>query len=161
MHPMNEPLQLAPGEFASYPADGQRPYEFFEIYAGDSDGHLAALITGMTLSTYLPTGLRWRKRRKFVEAHGAAALEQTLQQHFPEARFIASHDGAMLEFSLPLPAGQIIPAHVEQRLLTETRASSFYDQLHNPDSRLIGELQHRLHLVSVGTEWQKYFHNKP
>lgn len=153
----NAPIQIPPGEFASYPSDGTRPYELFEIY-GD---HTAALVTSIMMASYLPPTLRWRKRRKFIKAHGAAVLEDTVRHHYPTARYVENEEGAIVEFSVTFPADEMpIPAQLEHRLLTETHAASFYDQVHAPDSPLNRDLRHRLQLASVGTEWQKYFSDR-
>ena len=51
----SQPIQLPPGEFASYPSQGQRPYDVFEIY-NDTDGtHTAALISWITFQSYVPS----------------------------------------------------------------------------------------------------------
>lgn len=155
-------IQIPPGDFASYPSDGHRPYELFEIYNNTSGDHTAVLVTWIVMASYLPSKLRWRKRRKFIEAHGAAVLEHTVRHHFPTARYVDNEEGAIAEFSVTFPAGELpIPAQLENRLLTETHAASFYDQVHTPDSPLNRDLRHRLHLASVGTEWQKYFSDRP
>ncbi|HEY4536643.1 MAG TPA: hypothetical protein VIG71_11840 [Enteractinococcus sp.] len=154
----NEPIHIPSGEWASYPTDGNRPYELFEIYNNTDGTHTAALITWILFDSYLPSKLRWRKRRKFIEARGTAALEDVVQHHFPSARYVDTQEGAIVEFSISLPVDvQPIPAQVETQLLAETDASDFYNQVHNPDSPLNREVRHRLQLASVGTEWQKYF----
>lgn len=154
----DEPIQIPPGEWASYESDGSRGYELFEIYNNTDDTQTAVLITWIMFEYYLPRKLRWRKRRKFINAHGAAVLEDAVQKHFPTARYLDNDEGAIAEFSIDLPPGvQPIPTQVEERLLTETQASRFYDQVHNPESPLNREVRHRLYMASVGTEWQKYF----
>ena len=162
MQPSDVPIQIPPGDFASYPSDGQRPYDLFEIYNTTDGGHIAALGSWILLDAYLPAKLRCRKRRKFIETHGATVLKHTVQHHFPTARYVDNHEGAIVEFAITLPAGQMpIPAQLEDRLLTKTHAASFYDQVHTADSTLNRELRHRFQLASVGNEWQKYFSERP
>lgn len=154
----NEPIEVAPGDFVSYPSDGGRPYDLLEVYHNTDGTQDAALICWVTFDSYLPRKLRWRKRRKFIEAKGAATLEHTVRQHFPTGRYVDTDEGALVEFLLPLPEGvQPIPVRIEERLLTETPAADLYHQVHAPDSPLSRELRHRFYLASVGTEWQKYF----
>ena len=158
----NTPIQIPAGEWASYQSDGTRPYDMFEIYNNDDGTRTAVLVTWIAFDSYLPSKLRWRKRRKFIETHGAAVLEDTVRKHFPTARYVATQEGGLAEFSITLPAGVApIPTQVEDQLLTETQASDFYDQIHTRDSSLNRDIRHRLHLASVGTEWQKYFANSP
>lgn len=154
----NEPIQIAPDEWASYQSDGSRGYELFEIYNNTNDTQNAVLVTEIYFDYYFPRKLRWRKRRKFIKAHGAAVLEDVMRKHFPTACYIDNYEGAMAQFSIDLPPGvPPIPREVEARLLTETHARSFYDQVHTPDSPLNREIRYRLYMASVETEWQKYF----
>lgn len=158
MRPGSEPLQIPAGEFASYLSDGRHPYELFEIYNNTDGTQDAALITWISFQNYLPSRLRWRKRRKFIEAHGACVLEETVRRHFPTGRYVDTDEGALVEFSIALPEGvQPIPVEVEERLLQETYAGDFFHQVYTSDSPLNRELRQRFHLASLGTEWQKYF----
>lgn len=154
----NEPVEIPPGEWASYQSDGDRPYDMFEIYNNTDGTQTAALATWIAFDMYLPSRLRWRKRRKYIETRGETVLEGTVRHHFPSARYVATQEGGLAEFSVTLQPGvQPIPVQVEDRLLTETDASDFYHQVHTPDSALNQELRHRFSMASVGTEWQKYF----
>ena len=158
MHLSHDRLQLDPNTFESYPSDGHRPYVVFEIYGTAHGGHVAALISEITLRDSLPSGLRGRKRRKLIETLGAKVLEHTMKHLFPDARYIPAHEGAMLEFPLEIPVGEpVVPAHIEQRLLSETRAVTFNEQLQDPQSPMHRELGQRLRNATIGSEWQKYF----
>lgn len=154
----NEPVHIAANDYLSYPSDGQQPYDLFEIYAADDGSHTGALISNVMLHDYLPPKLRGRKLRKFMANIGVGVLEQAVSNHFPEPRFVPSHDGAITEFSVEVPTGEpIIPAQIRQWLLRETRAATFYAQLHDQNSAMRLELAQRMTNAAHGTEWQKYF----
>src|SRR5699024_7351501 len=161
MRPGGEPLQIPAGEFASYPSDGRHPYELFEIYNNTDGTQDAALITWISFQNYLSSRLRWRKRRKFIEAHGASILEETVRRRFPTGRYVDTDEGALCECAIALPAGvQRMPVEVEERLLQETYAGDVFHQVNTSDSPLNRELRQRFRLVSVGSEWQKYFSDR-